>query len=86
MHEQLVKISKSNTNETSMSDLLSSPFSSGWWGKYASLIMDKRELESKLFKASSAQISSLQETVSLLSMWIGEENEDYLSKSLSVLV
>ena len=66
-----------------MSDFLSSPFSpvmtnvtaGSSAGECASLILDKREsLESKFLRASSEKVSSLQDTVSLLNQYRGEEN------------
>ena len=35
-------------------------------------------MESNILKASSEKISSLQESVSLLNMWIGKENQGRL--------
>ena len=69
----MIKINKSNRNESSMSDFLSSTFSpvmanlaaGSSAGESASLALDKREsLESKLLRASSEKISCLQETLS----------------------
>ena len=57
-------------------------------GESASLTLDKRDsLESKLLRASSERISSLQETASLLNQCIDEENQGRLQndKELKIL-
>ena len=85
MHLQLVKVSKNNRNESSLSKFLSSPFSPAMpkpmpmgntslplvARENVSLKLKKRDslLESKL-QASSEKISSLQGTVCLLNLCI----------------
>ena len=71
-----------------MSDFLSSPFSPAMpmgntWltaGKNTSMTLDKRVslLDSKLLKVSAEKFFALQETVSLLNMCFGEENQGQL--------
>ena len=83
---QLLKINKSNRNESSLSDFLSSLFSPAMVntllaaGKHTSLVLDKTEslLESKILKVLYEKIYSLQETVSLLNKCIGKENQGHL--------
>ena len=78
------KINKSNRNENSISNFLSSPFppvmanlaaiSSA--AESASLTLDKRQsLESKPLRASSEKIYCLHETASLLKQNISEKNQ-----------
>ena len=92
------KTKKCKRNDSYMSDFLTSPFSlvmgdlsagSSSAGESASLTLDKKRdsLESKFRRALSEKMSCLQETVSLLNLWIGEENQGRLQieKELEVL-
>ena len=98
MRLKISKTKKCKRNDSYMSDFLTSPFSlvmgdlsagSSSAGESASLTLDKKRdsLESKFRRALSEKMSCLQETVSLLNQWIGEENPGRLQieKELEVL-
>ena len=98
MRVKINKTKKCKRNDSYMSDFLTSPFSlvmgdlsagSSSAGESASLTLDKKRdsLESKFLRALSEKMSCLQETVSLLNQWIGEENPGRLQieKELEVL-
>ena len=99
MRVKINKIKKCKRNDSYMSDFLTSPFSlvmgdlsagsSISAGESASLTLDKKRdsLESKFRRALSEKMSCLQQTVSLLNLWIGEENQGRLQieKELEVL-
>ena len=87
MQVKMNKINKSNRNENSTSNFISSPFpplmanlaaiSSA--AESASLTLDKRQsLESKPLRASSEKVYCLHETVSLLKQNISEKNQSRL--------
>ena len=80
MHIKMKNINKSNRNESSMSEFLSSPFSPVFVnltadssaGENASPKLDKRDLLGKksFIRVSSEKIPCFQETVSLLNQCI----------------
>ena len=82
MHVQALSKDSRNRNETTISDFLSSPFSPIMTnillaaGENISLTLDKREsFESKLLKAFSEKIHSLQKIASLLNMCRDKKNQ-----------